>query len=78
MLTKALYLLTTAVCTGISVAQDFNKGIRLTPMRILGHVIVGLMWFPIFFIAVTEYMLKEMGFISEDYRILRKKGENND
>lgn len=78
MLTKALYLLTTAVCTGISVAQDFNKGIRLTPMRILGHVIVGLMWFPIFFIAVTEYMLKEMGFISEDYRILKKKGENND
>ena len=75
---KALYLLTTAVCTGVGLAQDFNKGVPFTPLRILGHIVIGLMWFPIFFIAVTEYMLKEMGFISEDYRILRKKGENND
>ena len=74
---KLLYLLTTAVCTGIGVAQDFNKGIRLTPLRILGHVVLGLVWFPIFFISVTEYMLKEMGFI-QDYKVFRKKGENND
>ena len=72
MLAKIAYLLMGSVTTGICIANDFNRGVDLRPVRIFTAVLIGALWFPLALVAAVEHMLVEMGFMQE-YKICKRK-----